>query len=860
MIPRATYRLQLNKDFTFADATAIIPYLAALGVSHVYASPILTARAGSLHGYDLVDPCRINPELGGEAGLRDFVAALHTKDLGLIVDIVPNHMGVGGGDNPWWLDVLRHGVNSAYAPFFDIDWTPLNRALTGKVLAPFLGEPYGTCLEKGDLQLRKDDRHGWAVFYHHHVFPIRNADAEKFDEAPDLVLAQHDPSSPEGRNNLHNLLERQYYRLAWFRTAGDMINWRRFFDITELATLQADRWDVFQQTHELVLALYAEGLIDGLRVDHIDGLADPAGYCQRLRAALAERQERRPAGRRQRAWVVVEKILAPDEELDPSWNMDGTTGYDFMNEISLVLHNSAGSQALCRDWAARTSRPAQFAKQEYAARREIVVRAFSAQLDSAVDAMGRIADLDTNDRDLSRAALRRCLVEILGCFPRYRSYAAQLESSPSGAASLVHAIDAARPLCFPSDREHLDRIFDWLGSFQKDMPNATLRRLAIRRFEQLSAPVAAKAVEDTAFYRHGPILSRTDVGFDPGRGGFSVDDWHECCLRRVQNTPFALLATATHDHKRGEDVRARLAVLSEQPEVWIAKLSEWMSEIRDMTIGNAYIDPADIMMALQTIVGIWPEELEPDDLEACKDFAERVRVWQLKALREAKLQTSWEAPDETYEETVLGLTSQLLLGSALSEVRLSISRFVKSLLPAARDKTLAQTVLKLCAPGVPDIYQGTEFLDLSLVDPDNRRAVDYAARATALVCPPSDLNSTKQHFIARLLQLRQRHPDVFYFGDYRRLPVAGPNAEDIVAFSRSYQDRHIVVIARVTAGNPRTDDGYFNTSVRLPIAGEWIDILQSGTADLAQSTDISLLLGNACVAVYATNAEGPRSR
>jgi (1->4)-alpha-D-glucan 1-alpha-D-glucosylmutase len=848
MIPRATYRLQFNKNFTFADATAIIPYLAALGVSHVYASPILTARADSLHGYDLVDPCRINPELGGEAGLRDFVGALHAKDLGLIVDIVPNHMGVGGGDNPWWLDVLRHGVNSPYAPFFDIDWTPLNRALTGKVLAPFLGDPYGTCLEKTDLQLRRDDRHGWAVFYHHHVFPIRNADAEKFDEA----LAQHDPSSPEGRDNLHNLLERQYYRLAWFRTAGDMINWRRFFDVTELATLQADRWDVFQQTHELILSLYAEGLIDGLRIDHVDGLADPAGYCQRLRAALAERQAQRPAGKRQQAWVVVEKILAADEELDPSWAMDGTTGYDFMNEVSLLLHNSAGSQALCRDWAARTGRPAQFAKQEYAARREIVVRAFSAQLDSAVDAMGRIADLNTNDRDLSRAALRRCLVEILGCFPRYRAYAAQSEPNPSSIASLVQAIDAARPLCFPSDREHLDRIVDWLGNFQKDMPNATLRRLAIRRFEQLSAPVAAKAVEDTAFYRHGPILSRTDVGFDPGRGGFSVGDWHECCLRRARSTPFAMLATATHDHKRGEDVRARLAVLSEQPEVWIAGLSEWMNEIREFMTGGAYIDPADIMMMLQTVVGVWPAELQPNDLQACEDLAERVRGWQLKALREAKLQTSWEAPDETYEEAALSLTSQLLLGDALSKTRSSISRFIASLLPAARDKSFIQTVLKLCAPGVPDIYQGTEFLDLSLVDPDNRRAVDYAARATALASPPTDLNSTKQHFIARLLQLRQREPDVFSLGDYRPLPMVGPSAEDLVAFSRSYKDDHIVVIARVANGNPRTEDGDLNTSIKLPLGGEWTNIIQSGIANLAQSTDIASLLGAFCVAVYAT--------
>jgi len=848
MNPRATYRLQFNKDFTFADAAAIVPYLSALGISHVYASPILTARAGSLHGYDVVDPSRINPELGGEAGLRDLVTALHARDMGLIVDIVPNHMGVGGGDNPWWLDVLRNGVNSLYAPFFDIDWTPLNRALTGKVLAPFLGEPYGTCLEKGDLQLRKDARHGWAVFYHQHVFPICNADAEKFDEDPDGALARHDPSTAEGQDNLHALLERQYYRLAWFRTAGDMINWRRFFDVTELATLQAERSDVFQQSHELILNLYAEGLIDGLRIDHIDGLADPAGYCQRLRAALTERQDRRPEGRRQRAWVVVEKILAPGEELDPSWEMDGTTGYDFMNEISLLLHDAAGSQALCRDWAARTGRPAQFDRQEYAARREIVVRAFSAQLDSAVDALGRIADLNTNDRDLSRAALRRCLVEILGCFPRYRSYIAQSDDNPDAARPLAEAIAAARPLCFPSDREHLDRIYDWLGSFRKDMPNATLRRLAIRRFEQLSAPVAAKAVEDTAFYRHGPILSRTDVGFDPGRGGFSVVAWHECCQRRAATAPLAMLATATHDHKRGEDVRARLAVLSERPAAWAAQLSEWMGEVGRVIGGETSIDAADIMMMLQTVVGIWPEDLQPDDQHACEGFAERVRTWQLKALREAKLQTSWEAPDEAYEEAVLGLTSQLLLGEPLSQTRSSIFSFVKSLLPAAHDKTLAQTVLKLCAPGIPDIYQGTEFMDLSLVDPDNRRPVDYEARSRAVAETPTDINSTKQNVIARLLQLRQQYPDVFIFGDYRPLRLVGPDADDVVAFSRSYEGFNVVAIARVKGRE--TAAGGAETYINPPVEGGWHDILRPGGAHLDGCASVASLLAGWSSAVY----------
>jgi (1->4)-alpha-D-glucan 1-alpha-D-glucosylmutase len=817
MIPRATYRLQFNADFTFADAQAMVRYLADLDISHVYASPILTARRGSTHGYDVVDPTAINPELGGEDGLRHLVAVLHAHGLGLVVDIVPNHMGVGGADNPWWLDVLRHGPSSAYAGFFDIDWQPPEPDLRGKLLAPFLGKPYGQALADGEIALVRDESPGWtgpgwAARYFHHVFPIRPEDATLLDRDPADARRRHDAATPAGRNALHRLLEHQHYRLAWWRTAGDLINWRRFFDVTGLASLRAETTEVFDATHAVVLRLYAEGLIDGLRVDHVDGLADPGAYCRRLRAELRAREHLRPAERQGSAWLVVEKILAHGEVLDPSWQTDGTTGYDFMNQVSLVLHDRLGSTALAADWARRTGRPAAFAVEERQARGEIIERAFSAQLDGVVDALRRIATADLADRDRPRAALRRCLVQILMRFPRYRTYATATDPAAAGMEALRQAIEAARPACFPGDRDHLERLAEWLGPIGPSVPDADPRRLAVRRFEQLSAPVAAKSVEDTAFYRHGPLLSRNDVGFDPGEGGGSVADWHAACAARTA-WPAAMLATATHDHKRGEDVRARLAVLSELPAEWVSRLDRWLPAIAGGEGGHRpSVDPADSIMLLQMIVGAWPAGLRADDAAGLQAFRERLGGWQGKALREAKLRTSWDAPDTVYEAAAAQLLGAILTGPALAGLRTEIAAFVALLMPAAICNGLTQTVLRLCAPGVPDIYQGTEFQDLSLVDPDNRRPVDYARRARLLARDApgaADPDALKQRIIATLLRFRREEPALFREGSYRPLEVVGEGSGHIIAFARMHDPSAMVALC------PRCISGAVSDDLRL---------------------------------------------
>ncbi|MFG1248813.1 malto-oligosyltrehalose synthase [Xanthobacter flavus] len=822
-LPRATYRLQFHKGFTFDHGAAVVPYLADLGISHLYASPILKARAGSTHCYDVVDPAHVNPELGGEESLRRLVAALRGHGMGLVVDIVPNHMGVGGDENPYWLDVLRHGPDSPFAPLFDIDFA----AGGGRLLAPFLGAPYHEVLAAGDLKLVRDPEAGWAVRYFHHLFPLRPEDAEALEADP---AAAGSLAGEEAAGHLHALLERQHYRLAYWRTAPDTINWRRFFDVTELAALRADAPGVFERTHAKVLDLYAEGLIDGLRVDHVDGLADPGAYCRRLRAELSAREALRPAPLRGRAWLVVEKILAAGESLDPGWEVDGTTGYDFMEEVSRLLHDAAGFERLTAHWAARTGRPAAFSAEEEPARREIIARSFTAPLESAVDALAALAAADLADRDRPRPALRRCLIEILVHFPRYRTYAAG--TGETGADALHGAITAARGSVFPGDAWHLDRIGAWLGPLASDAPHRDLRRVAITRFEQLSSPVAAKSVEDTAFYRYGPLLSRNEVGSNPATGGGGVADWHRTAAARAERWPFAMLASATHDHKRGEDVRARLSILSECADLWIALLDRWLAALK----GQApTVDAADRIMLIETLVGAWP-----DDASGREDFLPRIEGWQMKALREAKRATSWDRPDEAFEAEAQGLARFILTAPEGADMRREISRFVDLIRPAAEAKGLVASVLKLTAPGIPDFYQGTEFLDLSLVDPDNRRPVDFARRRAGLDAAPEDADARKQHLIRTLLRLRADEPELFR-GDYVPLDVGG--TVPMARFLRTGGGKALLVACPVRTFEQMTPAGGLQPTawqgIKLPDGFRWRFAVPGLSEPVPSATDLA---------------------
>jgi (1->4)-alpha-D-glucan 1-alpha-D-glucosylmutase len=843
MIPRATYRLQFHKGFTFGDATALVPYLAQLGISHLYSSPIGTARAGSTHGYDQVDPTTINPELGGEEGFRALSAACQGQGLGIVLDIVPNHMAVGGDDNRWWLDVLERGQASPFADMFDIDWRPADPALHGKVLAPFLGAPYGEALASGALKLVHDaalDK--LAVIAHDtHRFPIRREDYQGVLSTPGGVAA-FEPAEADGCARLHELLERQAYRLAHWRTAGDEINWRRFFDITELAGVRVEREEVFQLIHALPLRLYREGLIDGVRVDHVDGLADPAAYGVKLRAALEAAEGARPAQAAPGpAYVVVEKILAPDERLNPDWRVHGTTGYDYMNLSAALLHAPDGEAPLRDAWADISGRPAAFHREERAARLEILAQSFAGQLDAVAGAFHALARSDLVTRDLTAGSLRRTLIALLSVFPAYRTYGLGEEAPPSDAPLRSRAGALARPHLAPGDVASLDAILAWLAG--EGPGPAALKTSAVRRFQQLSAPVSAKAVEDTAFYRHAPLLSRNDVGFQADRLCVSPEEFHRANQERSATFPHALLATATHDHKRGEDVRARLAVLSEVPKRWAALAKTWIARA---DANSAPIDPGDAYPLFQTLVGAWPMDLEADDLAGLAAFEARVAGWLEKALREAKLRSAWAAPNAEYEAKARAYLGAVLDPSGACSLAGDIAAFVREIAGAGAANGLVQTLLRCTVPGVPDTYQGTEFWDLSLVDPDNRRPVDFASRQASLQANLSLAEiardwrdgRVKQHVLTTALHARRVQPAVFSQGDYTALNVVGARSGHVLAFARrAGASLAIVVVALRCAeavlgrqGVAPSADWWGDTAIRWPGPATGRDCVEAFTS------------------------------
>jgi (1->4)-alpha-D-glucan 1-alpha-D-glucosylmutase len=819
-LPRATMRLQFHKGFTFADAEKVVPYLARLGISHVYASPVTTARAGSLHGYDVIDPTRVNPELGGEGGLKQLVATLRDAGLGLIVDIVPNHMAAAA-ENPWWFDVLKHGPASRYGSYFDIDWNAEDERLRGKVLLPVLGKPLRDALRDGEISLASESD-GPVVTYFQHRFPVS--------------------SDVRGDEELEAILARQHYRLAWWRVANDEINFRRFFDINELAGLRMEHADAFEDTHALVFRLYAEGVIDGVRVDHIDGLADPAAYCRTLRQRLDTLTSKRPpSAPGGRPYIVVEKILLRDETLPQTWECDGASGYDFMNQVSAVQHDAAGAGTLNALWELISGRSSDFAVEEETARREIIARSFSAQLEACTRSFHRLALAEGNET--TRAALRRALIELLGHFPVYRTYATPSERPEGDRRFLQAAVAAAKQICLSTDRDIVDRLHGWLGQRSDRAEVAEIQDGTVTQFQQLSAPIAAKSVEDTAFYRYGRLLSRNDVGFDATRFSDSVADFHANMERRRATFPHAMLATATHDHKRGEDVRARLAVLSEYATEWAEALPRWRTQCVSLAPG---MRAADIAILLQMIVGAWPLDLTVADEQGRHAFADRLAQWQDKALREAKLVTDWSVPNEPYEHAARELVMALVARNECPALVDEIVAFVERIAPAGAVNGLAQTLLKLTAPGVPDIYQGTERWDFSLVDPDNRRPVDFALRAEAL---PDSIDTLianwrdgriKQMLIARALAVRKKHPELFTDGGYVPLTVTGEHTDRVIAFARRVGSAIAITIVPRTAsrllqrGITFGSAEWVNTAVTLRPHTALVDVFSGVQVDAAE--------------------------
>lgn len=888
-IPRATYRLQLHKDFDFAAATAILPYLHALGISHVYCAPITRARPGSLHGYDVADPREINPELGGREGFEHFARSARAQGLGLLLDIVPNHMGVIGADNPWWADVLEHGQASAYASFFDIDWHPFDPDLHGKLLVPVLGSPYGEVLEQGELQVGWESEAGRLVLrYFEHRFPLdpgtwgvllrlaadqaEDADtaegltrlAEEADALParsdrgaagtrertaaaarlrqsllELTARKGSEGAPgqaitaalaqlhaePGRDRLHALLEAQAWRLGFWRVAADEINYRRFFDINELAALRIEDEQVFEATHALALDLTAGGIVDGLRIDHPDGLRDPAQYFARLqdghgrRAAALRPLDAPPDDDPLPLYVVAEKITAAHADLPEGWRLHGTTGYRFAALVNGLFVDRSQAARMERVWRGFTGVTESLEDMVFAAKRAVAMGALGAELTVLTTQLKRIASANRRTRDFGFNTLRDAIAETAACMPVYRTYVVD-KASEDDRRFVDWAIAQARRRSTIADTS----VFDFLRSnllgqpAPGSAPDAALPVLRFAwRFQQFCAPVAAKGVEDCAFYRYLRLVSLNEVGADPASFGTSVAGFHGASADRAARWPHTMLATSTHDNKRSEDVRMRIDVLSELPALWRLGLKRWHQLTRSLqrTLDEG---PApsrtDEVLLYQTLIGSLP--LGTLDSAQLADYRERIVQYMTKAAREAKTRTSWMRPHAAYEEALAGFVRGVLSRLAPNPVLADLRARAAEMAWFGALNSVAMVVIKYSVPGVPDLYQGNELIDLSLVDPDNRRPVDYAQRAAMLrvhgallarpveherlaglaqmAATPTD-GRLKLWAIWRLLALRREDAALFDEGLYIPLKASGRAREHLVAYARRTAQGLLIVLA-----------------------------------------------------------------
>jgi (1->4)-alpha-D-glucan 1-alpha-D-glucosylmutase len=873
--PSATYRLQFHRGFTFRDATALVPYLAELGVSHIYASPLTEARPGSTHGYDIVNHNRLNPEIGTDDDFQALVAALHARGMGLVLDIVPNHMGIGP-DNAWWLDVLEWGETSPYARYFDINWDAPRQDLKGRVLLPVLGDQYGAILEKGEIALKFDHADGSFSFrYYEHRFPVsplcystilaaggaplgplagefaslkrtrlnarraaadalkhRLAEAAKEPEitaAIDAALAAlaGRPGNAKSFRRLNRLLDRQAYRLAYWRVAADEINYRRFFNINDLAGLRIELPELFAETHRLAFAMAERGDIDGLRIDHIDGLFDPSAYATALR-------ERFPAP----FYLVVEKILARYETL-PDWPIDGSTGYDFINQLLGLFVDPDGERAMTRLYKQLIGRTDDFDAVLLASKRRIMEVNLASEMNVLAARFHRLSLRQWRTRDFTYNGMLTALQRVIAAFPVYRTYVSPRGASADDRRYIDWAVAQAKKQVRTADTTIYDFLHDVLTGSLKGHP-ADVRRTAMQ-FQQVTGPVMAKAAEDTAFYRYFRLLALNEVGGDPRRFGLSLSGFHHLMRERARDWPRAMGATATHDTKRGEDARLRMAMLSEMPGLWGQCVRRWLrinrtrhSEIDGETVPDHNVE----YLFYQTLVGAWPPCLAPDDVDGVKALGERVAAYMVKAVREGKEESSWSNPNADYEAALERFVMGVLDASRPSAFLVDFHGFVEELARPAAIASLAQLAIKLTAPGMPDIYQGGELWDFSLVDPDNRRPVDWDERRTLLAAidnaDPATLAADWQDgreklFLARrLLKLRRQHKALFENGDYTPLYGEGGRADErLCAFARLHEEITLVVAApRLTYRLLHNGDGGWGaTALPLPHADDWQDVL-----------------------------------
>jgi (1->4)-alpha-D-glucan 1-alpha-D-glucosylmutase len=882
-IPLATYRLQLNKDFDFRAARKLVPYLHALGISHCYLSPYLRARPGSGHGYDIVDHTTINPEIGSDDDFVAFTDALKQHGMGVIADIVPNHMAVMGQDNQWWLDVLEHGEASQYAGYFDIDWNPINPHLKHKVLLPVLGDQYGRVLAQGQLQLRFDAGQGeFSVFYYEHRFPIdpkfypdiltppdktlrqrfqqdhllqleyqslvtsfeklpphtaanlrrmveRRRDATVFKQhlcnlcAENAFVAEFierrvaaiNEAAGTESDPLHTLLEKQPYRLAYWRVAGDEINYRRFFDINELAGLRAEDEAVFDDTHRLILDQIEQGRVQGLRIDHADGLYDPMAYYRRLNSKIAQRLGRQDDDDAPPLYIVAEKIVANYEYLANEWPIHGTTGYEFADVTTGLLVNADVEKPLSATYRRFVARPRDFDELLYQAKQQIMHNLLSSELNVLANALNQISEANPLNRDYTLNALHDALREVVACFPVYRTYINSAEIGKADRQYIEWAVAAARRRSRSADKS----IFEFICRvllLEPDQVVAQSRLIAfVMKVQQYTAPVMAKGYEDTALYQYHRLTSLNDVGSDPRRFGYSPSAFHLFNQARVTKWPHTMLCSTTHDSKRSADTRCRINVLSECAQRWQTEVLHWgqLNRSHKRRIGNRLCPTRnDEYLFYQTLIGIWPPA--PPGDEERERLHRRLQAYMTKALREAKQHTSWLNVDEAYEQATAGFVERCLDPKQSAPFLEEVDRFVQDIAVTGFHNALAHTILKLTSPGVPDIYQGDELWQFMLVDPDNRHAVDFEQRRRHLQQLTSQLEDTntdraalagslfehvadgriKLFVTSQTLQFRKRHAALFQHGDYLKLAAEGVRSEQLVAFTRRYASDAVLVI------------------------------------------------------------------
>lgn len=869
-IPAATYRIQFHKRFRFENARGLIPYLEALGITDLYASPILQARRGSPHGYDVTDPTRLNADLGSEGNFDALVRALRDFGMGLLLDIVPNHMAASV-ENRWWTDVLESGPGSPFAGFFDIDWHSPKKALHSKVLLPILGGPYGRMIEEQEISLRLENG-GFSVHCHSAKLPVSilsyprilslrlpsleetyGPDHPSFRELWDLITSiEHLPKAAaadgeasreryaaeegikarllrlhtdrheirehidetlrivNGRKNdpgsfdhLDRILSEQHYWLSFWRLANEEINYRRFFAVSDLVSLRVEDPRVFDAAHELVLRLAREGKITGLRVDHVDGLYDPHGYLVRLMQRLTgSDDDHPPAG----FYVLVEKILGEEEALPPEWTVHGTTGYDFLNALNGVFISARGVKILDDVYARFTGAAPDFTETVYRSKKLIMDTLFAGEMHSLGQHLGRLAEQDRYARDLPRKELRAALIEVTACFPVYRTYARSHEMSTRDVRNIAKALKWAQQ----RTTEASTPVFDFLRrvllleippSLDGGEREEWLRFLM--RWQQFTGPIMAKGFEDTTLYICNRLVSMNEVGGNPASAGVPVNAFHNRCGTAAGRWPHGMNATSTHDTKRSEDVRARINVLSEIPEEWEERLRRWSgrnAERKRVLNGDTAPDPGEEILVYQTLLGAWP--LEEEELPGLKS---RIESYMVKAIREAKIYTRWIRPNPAHESAVKDFVASLL-----EDMSPDTNAFMGDFLPFQRKialygalNSLAQVVLKIASPGVPDIYQGTELWDFSLVDPDNRRPVDFRKRIRLLnelltreqqgqSSLAGELLSSwkdgriKLYVSYKALTFRRGRKEIFRDGGYLPLPAAGGRKEHALAFARGH--------------------------------------------------------------------------